>query len=452
MRFATIFLLSRFVFAQSGGEIQALVDNRVETAKKAVGMVVGTIDAAGSHIYSGGATIPHGAQKPDAQTLFEIASLTKVFTSLLLADMIERNEVKADDPVAKYLPPGAVVPSRNGKQITLLNLSMQNSGLPLDPDNLDSPTGLYDAYDERKLLSFLGTYKLTRDPGEKFEDSNVGVGLLGFVLARRANLSYEELLRQRIFRPLHMNASTISLSEDQKQHLAKGSLGAQTVIANWDKSAVAGTGGIRSTAEDMLKFLAANMGLVDTPLKTAMQRMRSVRASGTNEAHQDIAMTWFVWNEFPPDIYMVAGATIEQRSFAGMDIANKKAVVILCTSNFWIQDVIGRHLLRASYPAPMLEKMEDGTPFDAKIVSEYQGTYDLQVGPKLPITFTARDGRLFAQFAGQPESEFFQSKKDEIFSKDVDAQAIFTRDFEGKVTGVVFHQNGQYALGPRAKQ
>ena len=212
-------------------------------------------------------------------------------------------------------------------------------------------------------------------------------------------MGYEELLRQRIFKPLHMDTSTISLSPAQKQHLA---LGSKNIVINWDKSAVAGTGGIHSNADDMLKFLAANMGLVDTPLKAAMKRMRSVRPIGTDQPHEDISMAWFVWSQFPPDIYMHVGGTVEYRSFAGMDIANKRAAVVLSTSNFWIPDVIGRHLLRAAqYPAPMLDKMNEGIGFDSKTLSEYQGIYELQFAPTLPITFTGREGRLFAQIPGQ---------------------------------------------------
>ena len=165
------------LLAQSAtGDVQLLIDNRVDTAKRAVGIVVGTVDAAGVHIYASGKTSAGGNETPNGDTLFEIGSITKVFTSLLLADMIERGEVRADDPVSQYLPGHAEMPSRNGKQITLLNLSMQNSGLPRLPDNMNpaDPANPYADYDAAKLLAFLAAYKLTRDPGEKYEYSNLG--------------------------------------------------------------------------------------------------------------------------------------------------------------------------------------------------------------------------------------------------------------------------------------
>ena len=339
--------------AQPAGDLQALIDNRVDTAKKAVGIVAGTVDATGVHIYAAGRTFAGGDRKPDGDTLFEIGSITKVFTSLVLADMIQRGEVQADDPVSKYLPDHAEVPGRNGKQITLLNLSMQNSGLPRLPDNMKPADSAnpYADYDGPKLLAFLAGYKLTRDPGEKYEYSNLAVGLLGYALAHRAGMTYEELVRQRIFKPLHMDSSTISLSPEQRKRLAPGHDAQLKPVKNWDLDALAGAGAIRSTARDMLKFLAANVGLADTPLKAAMERMRAVRGE-TGTPHLQIAMAWHIWTEFPPDIFWHNGGTAGYRSFAGMDIAGKKAVVVLCNTFFDI-DNIGLHTLNAKYPAPM---------------------------------------------------------------------------------------------------
>jgi CubicO group peptidase (beta-lactamase class C family) len=437
------------IFAQANqSELQALIDNRVNTAKKAVGLVAGTVDAAGVRIYSAGRKTVGGTEKPDGQTLFEIGSITKVFTSLLLADMIERGEVKADDPVSKYLPGRAEVPSRNGKQITLLSLSMQNSGLPRLPDNMKpaDPENPYADYDAPKLMAFLAGYKLTRDPGEKYEYSNLAVGLLGYALAQRAHMSYGELVRQRIFKPLHMDHSTITLTPDDKQRMAQGHDAGLNPVKNWDLDALAGAGAIRSSADDMLKFLAANLGLVDTPLKAAMERMRSVRGE-TGMPHVEIAMAWHIFSEYPPDIYWHNGGTAGFRSFAGMDLAAKKGVVVLCNTSFDIDD-IGRHILNIKYSAPMLEEMRE-IKLDPKILSEYGGSYPL--APTFVLKFTARDGRLFTQATGQPEFEVYASKKDEFFLKVVEARVSFTRDGDGKVAGMVLHQNGRDASAPKAK-
>ena len=150
--------------------------------------------------------------------------------------MIERGEVKPDDPVGKFLPPGVKVPSRNGRQITLLDLSMQISGLPRLPDNLApaDPMNPYADYGAAKLSEFLSHYTLTRDIGEKYEYSNLGAGLLGYALARKAGMSYEELVRRRILDPLGMTSTSITLSADQKKRLAAGYNAGLEPAKNWD--------------------------------------------------------------------------------------------------------------------------------------------------------------------------------------------------------------------------
>jgi len=323
------------------------------------------------------------ARVPDADTVFEIGSITKVFTSLVLADMIEKSEVKPDDPVAKFLPASVHVPSRNGRQITLLDLSMQVSGLPRLPDNLkpSKPANPYADYEAANLYEFLSHYTLTRDPGEKYEYSNLAVGLLGHALSLKAGMSYEELLRRRIFEPLGMSSTSSTLSESQQKRLAPGHNGSLHPVANWDFAVLAGCGALRSTANDMLKFLAANLELTDTPLKAAMRRMRSERKS-TDMPGVDIAMAWHIFTKFDTQIYWHNGGTFGYRSFAGFVPAAKKGVVVLCNT-FMDNDDLGRHILEARYPVTNFSKE---VPVDAGVLERYVGEYELTPSFKLTVT------------------------------------------------------------------
>ena len=182
-------------------------------------MVLGVLEPAGTRIVARG---PAGAPAFDAGTVFEIGSMTKVFTALLLADMALKGEIALDDPVEKYLPDGATMPVRNGKAITLRHLTMQNSGLPRLPDNMPyaDPEDPYADYTEQNLLDFLAGYELPRDPGAEYEYSNLGVGLLGHVLARAAGKDYETLLRERILDPLGMDDTAIALSPAMQARFA----------------------------------------------------------------------------------------------------------------------------------------------------------------------------------------------------------------------------------------
>src|ERR1051326_457532 len=181
------------------GEIREILVKRIDQQKQAVGIVVGVIEPDGRRVVSYGNLANSDPRALDGDTIFEIGSITKVFTSLLLADMVSSNEVALDDPAAKYLPESVRMPQRSGKPITLLDLSTHTSGLPPLPGNWKPKdlSNLYADYSVDDLYQFLSSYTLPRDPGSEFEYSNLGGGLLGHVLACRAGTDYESLIRSR---------------------------------------------------------------------------------------------------------------------------------------------------------------------------------------------------------------------------------------------------------------
>src|SRR5688572_12419773 len=177
-------------------ELLALISARVEEGR-ATGIVLGVMDADGtSRIVSFG-NAGAGAAPLGPDTIFEIGSVTKVFTSTVLADMVARGEVGLDVPVNSYLPAGLAIPAQNGVAITLANLAEQNSGLPALPGNFapgDSANPFSD-YTIDDLSQYLADLSLPRLPGESFEYSNLGVGLLGLALAHQADMSYEDVVK-----------------------------------------------------------------------------------------------------------------------------------------------------------------------------------------------------------------------------------------------------------------
>jgi len=187
-------------------------------------MVVGVIEPGGRRVVAYG-SLANGDPRPlDGDTIFEIGSISKVFTSLLLADMVNCREVTLDDPAAKHLPEKVKMPERNGRSITLLDLSTHTSGLPNIPGNLKpkDPGNPYAGYSVDDLYQFLSGYELTRDPGSEFEYSNLGAGLLGHLLAYRAGTDYESLIRTRITRVLGMPGTGITLTPSMQQRMATG--------------------------------------------------------------------------------------------------------------------------------------------------------------------------------------------------------------------------------------
>lgn len=431
-------------------DIRSILANRVDEGKRAVGIVVATIGENGRDVIPYGKVAKDGPI-PDGDSVFEIGSITKVFTSLLLADMVERGEIKMDTPVSALLPDTVKMPSRNGRQITLLDLSMQVSGLPRLPTNLKpaDPANPYADYDAPKLYAFLSGYTLARDIGEKYEYSNLGAGLLGHALALKAGSSYEQLVRKRILEPLGMTSTSIALSAEQRKRLAVGHDAALNPVKNWDLDALAGAGALRSTANDMLKFLAANLELTDTPLKAAMRRMRSVRRE-TGVPDLEIAMAWHIWKKYGTELVWHNGGTAGYRSFIGFDAQKKRGVVVLANT-FLDNDDVGLHVLESRYPVAKLSppKQRIQIALDPKTLEKYEGEY--QLAPAFSIKVTREEGRLYAQATGQPRFEIFAEKENEFFLKVVDAQITFGGDEAGKITHLILHQNGRDGKAARIK-
>jgi len=436
-------LFSTFAAAQTADQIRAILAERIDTHKKVVGIAVGVLDDSGARVIGYGRLAKDRAEVPDGDTIFEIGSITKVFTSLLLADMIERGEVKPDDPVEKYLPDSVKVPSRNGKKITLLDISMQHSGLPRMPNNFSpgDPANPYADYGSAKLYEFLSGYTLPRDPGEKYEYSNVAVGLLGHALARRSGMSYEALLRQRILEPLKMSSSTITFSAEHKKRLAIGHNAALQPVKNWDLDAIAGAGAIRSTVNDMLKFLAAASGRTPCALAPAFKRMLATRKQAGGP-QVEIAMGWHIFHQFDTEIVWHNGGTGGYRTFAGYTPANKKAVVVLTNTSFDSDD-IGRHILEPKWPLTKIEppKVHTEIALTPGVLAAYPGTYE--IAPQQIITVTRDGAYLFAEMTGQSKIQLFAEAPDQFFLKVVDATINFEKDANGKVTRLVLNQGGQ---------
>jgi CubicO group peptidase (beta-lactamase class C family) len=200
--------------APTDAEIRAVLIDRIDRLHQNVGIAVGIVDANGRRFVSHGNFSVKDSRPVGNDTVFEIGSTTKVFTSTILADMVQRGEVSLDDPVAKYLPADVKIPQRGGKQITLIDLATHTSGLPRMPANFapKDPGNPYADYTVANLFQFLSSYELTRDIGSKFEYSNMGVGLLGQALSRRAGMDYEALVRARVTGPLKMENTAIALS------------------------------------------------------------------------------------------------------------------------------------------------------------------------------------------------------------------------------------------------
>jgi serine-type D-Ala-D-Ala carboxypeptidase/endopeptidase len=242
-------------------------------------LVFGVVDGDKSEVVAFGKL--DDGEAPDGDTVYEIGSITKTFTAILLAQAVLAGRLTLDTPLAQLLP-DFKIPSRGGKEITLDGLGTHHSGLPREPYNFmpTDPSNPYVDNDAAKLKAFLAGYELPRDPGASYEYSNLGFGLLGYALAQSKHTSWDALTDEEILKPLSMTTSGTALTDAMRAHLAPGHDGSGTAANNYDfADAQAGAGAIRSTANDMLRYLKANMGIDQSPLAAAMKLAQQPRSN-----------------------------------------------------------------------------------------------------------------------------------------------------------------------------
>ena len=432
--------------APTDAAVRAILKERVDAGRFA-GVVVGFVSSANQRrVIAYGPNA--GVQPFDGNTVFEIGSITKTFTASMLADMVTKGEVTLGDPVAKYLPAGTVIPERDGKQITLLDLATQSSGLPRMPDNFKPKdnTNPYADYTVAQMYEFLGRYKLPRAIGEKYEYSNLGVGLLGHALSLRAGKDYESVVTARVLKPLGMKDTRITLSSSLQKRLAPGHGPDGSAAHNWDLPTLAGAGALRSTVNDMLTYVRANADSTSRPLGATLAMAHGARHAGPSP-QVGIGLTWHRFKT-PAGRTLVShdGGTGGYRSFAAFDETTGAGVVVLANTSNDVS-VLGLHLLDPSIPLPPLPKVRKEVTLPAETLDRYVGTF--QLAPAFALTITRDGAQLFAQATDQPRFALFAESDGEFFLKVVDAQVSFTKDAAGVVTGLVLHQNGANVPGKK---
>jgi serine-type D-Ala-D-Ala carboxypeptidase/endopeptidase len=425
--------------------IEEILKERVDK-KKSVGIVVGWIDDKETKIVGYGKLNADSKERPDGDTIFEIGSITKVFTSILLADMVQRGELSLNDPISKFLPKSVKIPVRNGKEITLLDLATHTSGLPRMPTNFNSKDWKdpYADYTVENMYDFLSNYTLTRDIGEKYQYSNYGFGLLGHILALKAGTDYETLVKTRICEPLKLRSTVIKLSPELQPHLATGHDQALTAVLNWNIPTLAGAGALRSTTKDLLRFLAANMNLIESGLWPAMQNTHLVR-NKTEEPNLEIGLGWHTYNNFGTQIIWHSGGTAGYRTFIGFDKKNRRGVVVLSNTAIGVDD-IGLHLLENRYE---LLKIRYAINIDPNKLDPYVGTYQID-GKDYLIVISKYNNKLFLHRTAGPKLEILPESETEFFIDNTNSHFSFIKDTSGKVLQIVIHRmNGTKEIAVR---
>jgi CubicO group peptidase (beta-lactamase class C family) len=332
------------------GAVDLLAERAMRSGRR-IGLVVGCLQGGEQRVVGYGRLRTDAQDTPDGGTIFEIGSVTKVFTGLLLADLAEQGIVGLDDPLASYLPTWVRVPAFKGQQITLGDLASHAGGLPRDPKGtlrrwLLDRHNPYAGLSVQELHAGLARTRLRRRPGQRVKYSNLGAGLLGDALARAAGQPYEALVRERICLPLGMRDTVIAPTGEQTTRLATGYTRRGRPAPPLEIPALVGAGALRSTVTDLLCLLRANLDPARTPLASQIERTQLPRLRGARRT--EVGLGWLIAR--PPGaarpVLWHNGGTSGFRSFAGVARETGTAVVVLGNTARSV-DRLGLRLLTA---------------------------------------------------------------------------------------------------------
>lgn len=290
--------------------------------------------------YFYGSTHQGASSLPTEQTIYEIGSITKVFTSILLADLVNKNLVKLDDPITKFLP-DSLASNPDLQKITFKQLANHSSGLPRLADNMDKVPGFdikdpYASYDRKALFAFLKNFKASTPPGETYAYSNVAVGLLGELIATISKKPYNVYLKETIFSPLGMNSSTDKPGPKNPLFIPVYTEKGEETPA-WNFQAILAAGGIKSNLRDMMLFAVEQFKMPQNSLQNAMALAREYTFSTPHNS--DIGLGWHMNMVDQGIFFWHNGGTGGSRSFIGIAPDTKTAVVVLSNTAISVDDI-----------------------------------------------------------------------------------------------------------------
>jgi CubicO group peptidase (beta-lactamase class C family) len=351
------------------GNLQMEVDSLAQPiidSGETPGLIVGVLSPNGAMQFFGYGVSAQGTNsKPDGDTVFATGSLSKGFLGDLTAVLVAEGALSWDDTLGKLLPPDAPL-SADAKKITLQQLATHTSGLPLQPvtfqtlryfvQYLFTGTNFYRHLDGAYVLDYLSDFKAPSEPICRY--SNVGYGLLGYVIERRTGKTLDVLMEQKLLRPLGLtNTGYVVGDLPGKANRALGHVGDQpkfiargTRVPDWEfPDLMRGSAGVYSSARDLLTLAAAHLRGKETKFGGALADNLRVRMPRPMDAP---AVAWFVdtinGQQLTYQVGMVGGFA----GYLGMDVERRTAVVVLQNSFNWTDRIGHRLLIRMAHASP----------------------------------------------------------------------------------------------------
>ncbi|MBB3204728.1 CubicO group peptidase (beta-lactamase class C family) [Rhodopirellula rubra] len=446
LRIKAMFVLGLLCLSSDAGaqslasRVRDLAEPLVKT-ERVMGMSIGVISG-GQRLTVHVGTVAKGSPRASDETVYEIGSISKVFTGLMLADAVATDRMRLDQPAGDFLPEGVEMPRWKNTAITLRHLATHRSGLPRLPDNMrdvasDNP---YARYTSTQAFEFLKSHSLRRAPGAEGVYSNFAVALLGDLICRDAERSYDEQLRERITGPLKMDATSVELSDSMRSTMATPHDAGLNATSTWEFADLPGAGGIRSNIDDMLTFAQTNLDPPEGDVGDAIELAWRQHQATTGSASA-MGLGWHVAGDGQTRWHN--GGTGGFRSMLMINRDQKIAVVILCNTSCDAVDALATRIMVELANANDASSASE-TPVEVDVALEkmkrLEGRY--QLAPTFIFDVRVRDGKLMVGITNQPTHQVYAKSETEWFYKVVPASLAFKMGADGKCMSLELLQNG----------
>ncbi len=426
-------------------EIKNVIKKEVDNGRSN-SIVVGVIDNGKENYICYGNPIEGKLQKADERTIYEIASITKVFVNTIFADLLLKGELSLKDPILKYLPDTLVLQDQKGKEITLKHLATHTSGLPskLEKIDLRELSLYYQTQSYNDLFVSLEKYKFQNSPGTVFYYSNINTAILAYIICKVNNRDLESLFRERIYEPFQMKNTTLNLTKEQEEYFATGYNRPGRPIEHWEWDAEAGAGGLRSNAQDLITFMR-KLFYEDSPLKEAANLAVTVQFDSTRYRNTKIGLGWFITEGKNSLIVGHGGTTHGFKSLIMYDTLNNRGVVVLSNSSREITDI-------ALYVFDKNKKINEfktikTEEIGTELFNQIEGTYSFNIGNlKDTATIYERNNLFFIYSQNVGEFEMFYIGNNSFLIEDM---KIKFEDFQSDKAQTITSTKKQAITGKR---
>lgn len=410
-------------------EIQYRVKNQINPS-----IAVGLTDSTGTHFYVHGWSDLKKQIKADQYSLYELGSITKAFTGLLLAKFAVQDSLSLLTPADKFLPDSINLKDKKGNRVTLKSLATHSSGLPRLPTNLNVTDQFdpYTNYDQNSMYSFLGHYT-PRTVGKNFVYSNLGFGLLGDVLSNYKQTPYRSLIQNQILNPLHLKSTYFKVPTAKSSHMAKGYLGTEEVPF-WHFKVMDAAGGLKASITDLHQF---GQHFIDNASSFAEIDAIATKSYFTDQDGNHYGLGWFIDEQ---KTVFHGGGTGGFRTFIAIDLKNDRVISVMSNSGSSTIEDLAKYLINPKAYPLQIDKEE--VSITEEKLKPYQGVY-INDGLGLNYTIMLKNKHLHAQLNQQPEFPLFYQGKDRFIYKVVKAEVVFEKDENNTVVGLLLNQNGQ---------